>query len=106
MKRKRRLEDLINTLDKTIAAVDGGAMAKKDMFQGFVWKAIKEHQRKYSAEARRKYGDAIVDAAEKEVNAYSQDERFTANIDKYKAGLAAFLREAMHIYYDNLTDGS
>jgi MerR family transcriptional regulator, multidrug-efflux activator len=31
---------------------------------------------------------------------YVNDERFTANIDKYHKGLAAFLREAMHIYCD------
>lgn len=33
---------------------------------------------------------------------YVSDERFTANIDKYKPGLAAFLKEAMYIYCDNL----
>ncbi|MCR8643615.1 MerR family transcriptional regulator [Paenibacillus sp. N1-5-1-14] len=33
---------------------------------------------------------------------YVMDERFTANIDKHKEGLAAFLREAMHVYCDNL----
>jgi DNA-binding transcriptional MerR regulator len=33
---------------------------------------------------------------------YVNDERFTANIDKYKEGLSKFLREAMHIYCDNL----
>lgn len=33
---------------------------------------------------------------------YVNDERFTANIDKKKKGLAAFLREAMIYYCDNL----
>jgi DNA-binding transcriptional MerR regulator len=33
---------------------------------------------------------------------YVNDSRFTKNIDKYQPGLAAFLREAMHIYCDNL----
>jgi DNA-binding transcriptional MerR regulator len=33
---------------------------------------------------------------------YVQDERFTANIDKVKPGLAAYLQKAMHIYCDNL----
>jgi len=33
---------------------------------------------------------------------YVNDERFTANIDKYKEGLAVFLREAMIYYCDNL----
>lgn len=35
---------------------------------------------------------------------YVQDERFTANIDKFKSGLASFMREAMHIYCDNLEE--
>lgn len=33
---------------------------------------------------------------------YVNDERFTKNIDKYKPGLAKFLREAMNIYCDNM----
>lgn len=33
---------------------------------------------------------------------YVSDERFTKNIDKYKEGLSAFLREAMHYYCDNI----
>lgn len=32
---------------------------------------------------------------------YVQDERFTANIDKVKPGLAKFMREAMHLYCDS-----
>lgn len=32
---------------------------------------------------------------------YVSDERFTKNIDKYRAGLAAFLRDAMHFFADN-----
>jgi DNA-binding transcriptional MerR regulator len=34
---------------------------------------------------------------------YVNDPRFTTNIDKYHDGLAAFLREAMHIYCDKLS---
>lgn len=33
---------------------------------------------------------------------YVQDARFTAFYDKYKVGLAAFMREAMHVYADRL----
>ncbi|MUT65283.1 MerR family transcriptional regulator [Paenibacillus sp. NEAU-GSW1] len=33
---------------------------------------------------------------------YVADSRFTANIDKYGEGLAAFMRDAMHIYCDRL----
>lgn len=35
---------------------------------------------------------------------YVADERFTANIDKIKPGLSQFLKEAMHIYCDNLKE--
>jgi DNA-binding transcriptional MerR regulator len=34
---------------------------------------------------------------------YVQDDRFTANIDKHKLGLADFLSRAIHIYCDNTT---
>jgi len=33
---------------------------------------------------------------------YVNDERFTAHIDAYRAGLAAFLRQAIHIYCDKM----
>lgn len=33
---------------------------------------------------------------------YVNDERFTANIDKYKTGLSKFLREAINAYCDNV----
>lgn len=35
---------------------------------------------------------------------YVYDERFTANIDKYKSGLAKFLSEAIQCYCDNLNN--
>ncbi|MCC5425285.1 MerR family transcriptional regulator [Clostridium botulinum] len=33
---------------------------------------------------------------------YVNDERFTANIDKYKTGLSKFLRDAINVYCDNI----
>lgn len=33
---------------------------------------------------------------------YVADQRFTENIDKYATGLAAFMKEAMHVYCDRL----
>jgi DNA-binding transcriptional MerR regulator len=35
-------------------------------------------------------------------NLYVDDERFTANIDKYRPGLTEFLRQAIHIYCDEM----
>lgn len=39
-------------------------------------------------------------------NLYVDDERFTANIDKTKPGLAQFMKEAMHIYCDRMEAGN
>ncbi|MDF2569063.1 MAG: mta2 [Sporomusa sp.] len=33
---------------------------------------------------------------------YAYDKRLTANVDKYRPGFAIYLREAMHIYCNNL----
>ncbi|KEJ00328.1 MerR family transcriptional regulator [Clostridium botulinum A2B7 92] len=33
---------------------------------------------------------------------YVNDERFTANIDKYKTGLSKFVKEAINVYCDNI----
>ncbi len=159
--RKKRIEEIIQTVEKTVNAIEGGlVMEKSDMFGGF--DMPEADQKKYAEEARQKYGkemvdrtlektskytkedwkdirtkqDAIyqkiirnmdkgpadpevqeaVDAWRQEItdnyydctldifrglgDLYVQDERFTANIDKYKKGLAAFMRDAMHIYCD------
>ncbi|NNV03335.1 MerR family transcriptional regulator [Anoxybacillus sediminis] len=165
LEKKKRLEEIIRTVDKTLSSIEGGiTMDKKDMFGGFDMTKIKEHQEKYAAEARAKYGSAIVDETERRTNAYTEsdwarimgewenvirgiveamengpadpqvqegvgklrqhitryyyectpeifrglgelyvaDERFTATFDKYREGLAAFLREAVQLYCDRL----
>ncbi|MFD2170415.1 MerR family transcriptional regulator [Tumebacillus lipolyticus] len=165
MQKKKRLEDIIATVKKTIESIEEGIeMSEKELFEGFDMTPLEEHKKKYSAEARAKYGDEVVEAAEKRTESYTKedwakitarqeanyakiiaamhngpsdpqvqeavadlrqtiidyhydctleifrglgdlyvaDERFTANIDKYQPGLAAFLREAMHFYCDQL----
>ena len=37
---------------------------------------------------------------------YVEDERFTAHYDRWEPGLAAFLRQAMHVYADGLEERS
>ena len=75
LEQKKRLEDIIATVDKTIQAVEGGyPMSKNEMFNGFDMKAIEEHKAKYAAEAREKYGDAAMDAVEKRTNSYMQED--------------------------------
>ncbi len=165
LQKKKRLEDIIDTVNKTIQSIEGGIeMGKNEMFEGFDMTAIEEHKKKYAAEARQKYGDAAVDAVERRTGRYSKedwanimaehaaihdkiiaamdkgpadpqvqeavgelrrwitdhfydctpeifrglgdlyvtDERFTANIDKRKEGLAAFLQKAIHDYCDRI----
>ncbi|HEU4965241.1 MAG TPA: MerR family transcriptional regulator [Bacilli bacterium] len=167
LQKKQRLEEILDTVDKTIDSIKGGnKMSDQELFEGFDETPFEEHKRKYAQEAREKYGEAAVEAAEKRVENYTeedwdaikthtedlygkiianmnkgpsdpqvqeavaglrqqitdhyydctpeifrglgdlyvQDERFTANIDKYREGLAAFLREAMHYYCDHLDE--
>ncbi|MGM7700714.1 MerR family transcriptional regulator [Pseudalkalibacillus sp. Hm43] len=163
LEKKKRIEEMLSTVDQTIHSIEGGTkMNEEDMFKGFDMKEIEEHQKKYSDEAKQKYGKEIVETAEKRTAKYTKedwvriqqenndiyrkiadrmhagpsdpevqqavsdwrqhitdhyydctleifrglgdlyvnDERFTKNIDKFKPGLAAFMREAMHIYCD------
>ncbi|ASS73710.1 MerR family transcriptional regulator [Tumebacillus algifaecis] len=165
LQKKKRLEDIIDTVEKTLESIEGGCkMSDKEMFEGFDTTPLEEHKKKYSQEAREKYGDEMVDASEKRVETYSQadwekinarqtanieqivanmgngpadplvqeaiadtrqaicdyyydctpeifrglgdlyvmDERFTAYYEAYGTGLAAFMREAIHVYCDRL----
>ena len=55
--KKRRLEEIIRTVDKTLSAMEGGCpMEKKEMFEGFDLAEIEKHQAKYADEVRRTYG--------------------------------------------------
>ncbi|NGQ96289.1 MerR family transcriptional regulator [Brevibacillus sp. SYP-B805] len=164
LEKKKRLEEMIRTVDRTILSLEGGIrMEGKEMFEGFDMTAIEQHREKYADEAKRLYGKEIVEETERRTSRYTKedwaaimgkwdelfkriaaamdkgpadpgvqqavgelrqhitdsfydctveifrglgdlyvnDERFTANIDRYKPGLAAFLREAMHLYCDN-----
>lgn len=166
IKKKKRLERIIKSVEKTIDSAEGGEkMNKKEMFDGFSMEEIEKHKEKYAKEVKEKYGDshafkesqsrtskyskedwAIImkkqgeiykklsglmdrEPADSEVQKsvedwrehinryfytctpeifrglgelYVNDERFTANIDKVKSGLAKFLSEAIKVYCDNL----
>jgi len=164
LKKKHRLEQIIQSVEMTIQSIEGGySMSKKDMFEPFDMKEIEEHQRRYGKEAEERWGstDAYKESArrtakyteedwrriktfndevyrvlvermpygpaDEEVQRiiaahrqhitdnfyacsteiyrglgemYVNDPRFTANIDKYKEGLAAFMRDAMILHCD------
>ncbi|GIM28257.1 MerR family transcriptional regulator [Clostridium polyendosporum] len=166
LEKKKRLEKIIKSIDKTIESIEGGIeMNKKEMFDGFDMTEIERHKEKYAEETKQKYGNTdAYKESEKKTSKYTKDdwarimakgdqiykklavlmdkdpsdpqvqelvaekrqyitdsfynctpeifrglgelyvydERFTANIDKYKLGLAKFLSEAIQYYCDNL----
>lgn len=54
---KRRIEQMIETVERTIASIEGGkTMSKQDLFRGLDMRAAEEHQRKYADEVRERYG--------------------------------------------------
>lgn len=50
LQQKKRLEDIIETVNKTIQSVTGGIrLSTKDMFEGFDMTPIEEHKKKFTA---------------------------------------------------------
>lgn len=68
--KKRRLENIIQSVEQTIKSIEGGeAMSKQEMFEPFDMREIEEHRKKYEQETRDKYGAT---------DAYEQSRRKTA----------------------------
>ena len=62
--RRERLDTLILTVKKTLKCQKGELdMSDKEKFEGFKARLVEENEKKYGAEAREKYGDGEVDAA-------------------------------------------
>lgn len=75
LKKKKRLDEIIRTVEKTINSIEGGyQMKEKDMFEGFDMKEIEEHQKKYSEEAKARYGKETVEKVEKRTANYTPDD--------------------------------
>ncbi|MFC0189641.1 MerR family transcriptional regulator [Fictibacillus aquaticus] len=75
IKRKNRLESIIETVEKTIQSIEGGLkMKEKEMFDGFSMEDIQKHKEKYSKEARKKYGAAIVSETERKTDSYTKED--------------------------------
>jgi len=55
--KKKRLEALIGSVEKTIESIKGGIeMPDKELFSSFNMEEIKKHQQQYAEEAKQKYG--------------------------------------------------
>ena len=59
LKEKKRIECIIDTLNKTLMDIEGEKiMSKKEMFNGFDITEIENHKRKYEKEVKEKYGNS------------------------------------------------
>lgn len=67
LEKRRQLDQLLETVNKTIQARSGGIMMDdKEKFEGFKQKLIDENESKYGKELREKYGDKIINASSKQ----------------------------------------
>ena len=65
---RKRLDNLIKNLDKSLAAMEGKLpMQDKEKFEGFKKELIDQNEEKYGAEVREKYGDAEVESSNAKV---------------------------------------
>lgn len=72
---KDELEILIATVEKTIASLEGRYdMTDKERFEGLKRKAVEDNERTYGREARERYGDDVIDAANKKLLAMDEGE--------------------------------
>jgi DNA-binding transcriptional MerR regulator len=71
--RQRELETLVETVEKTIATMRGQeTMTNEERFRGIKEQAIEKNESTYGAEARERYGDDAVDAANERMRAISE----------------------------------
>ncbi|MFS1511504.1 MerR family transcriptional regulator [Chengkuizengella sp. SCS-71B] len=74
LKKKKRIEKMIKTVNKTLESIEGGIkMENKEMFNGFDMKKIEEHQAKYAEEAKQKYGESYEKTIQKTKNYTKED---------------------------------
>lgn len=59
IEKKKRLDQIIKSVDKTIDSIEGGKdMNNKEMFEGFDMTEIEIAKEKYADETKKKYGDS------------------------------------------------
>ena len=93
--RRRRLDALILTVEKTIDEAKGGTqMSDKEKFEAFKRRAVEANEERYGKEIREKYGDAEVDRANASVLALTKEEyqQWEALGEEILSALAAAVR--------------
>lgn len=76
--RARRLNELINTIERTMQFLQGqGSLEGSEMFAGF----DEEKEKLYEQEARRRYGDANVQAASDRWRSYPPEQKARIRVE-------------------------
>ena len=90
--RRNQLDQLITTIDRTIAAHGGGPkMHDAEKFEGFKQQLIDDNEQKYGQEIREKYGDQAVNESNQRVMnmTQAQNEEVTRLGEEVQVTLAA-----------------
>ena len=89
-----RLETLISTVEKTLATMKGDAtMTDQERFEGLKAETIANNEKTYGAEARARYGDKTIDAANAKLLRMTQGE--WTDIMELEGAIKEQLRKAM-----------
>lgn len=73
--RKTQLDMLIDTVRKTVESLEGGSeMTDEERFEGLKRETIDQNERTYGAEARKRFGDKVVDEANAKLMRMGEDE--------------------------------
>ncbi|MFC4307216.1 MerR family transcriptional regulator [Cohnella boryungensis] len=92
--RRRRLDALIDNLDRTLAQGEGkGTMSNEQKFAGFKQKLIDDNEEKYGEEIRRKYGHERVEKSNAKVKSMTQQQY--EEVERLGAELHETLGKAM-----------
>ncbi|MRX74410.1 MerR family transcriptional regulator [Bacillus lacus] len=85
MEKKKRLEQMINTIEDTIAAMEGGEKVQgENLFKGLSLKEVKDIQEKYQEEVKEKYNSAVIEDSLRRTSSYSH-EQWTGILEKSEA---------------------
>lgn len=75
LQRRSRLDQLIKTIEKTIAHEKGGySMTNKEKFEVFKEKAIQDNEEKYGEEVRQKFGEKIFQTSTDKFRQMTEDD--------------------------------
>lgn len=94
--KRRQLDMLISTVNKTIMATEGRTtMSNKEKFQGFKDRLIEDNEKKYGKEIREKYGEETVEKSNKLFKNMTEDNY--AKMEALGEEIIATLKEAYAI---------